>query len=360
MRLLPNLSAAKKLAPPRQVLAGKNRLIWTVLGAANLRLKRMLVLAVAGCLFPGPLFAQFKTEAPIEGKAAFGTEKVYHYEAGVVIKAHGVCENVMGTMPIPMDWPEQSVQMIKENLSPQVRVDYVKLSPTVTHMQVTAPSLGQGEEAKAVVTFEIRVKEQLAPEETGMYRIPSKLPRGLKIFLGKSPFIEVNHSKVRKALKEALAELDERVEPDEITPWKQVETFYDWTREHVEYKDGNLKGAVAALNDGNGDCEELTSLFVALCRTHKIPARTVWVPGHCYPEFYLEDEKGEGRWFPCQAAGDRHFGELLERPILQKGDNFHVPWSSKPLRYAAEHLEIKRAEAKPEVKFIRNMTEFRG
>ena len=83
---------------------------------------------------------------------------------------------------------------------------------------------------------------------------------------------------------------------------------------------------MAALKDKTGDCEELTSLFIALCRASDIPARTVWVPGHCYPEFYLEDDEGKGHWFPCQAAGSRAFGGIPEqKPILQKGDNFSVP-----------------------------------
>jgi hypothetical protein len=66
----------------------------------------------------------------------------------------------------------------------------------------------------------------------------------------------------------------------------------------------------------------MTSLFVALCRANGIPARTVRVPGHCYPEFYLLERNGKGHWFPCQAAGTRAFGAMPDpRPVLQKGDN---------------------------------------
>ena len=64
-----------------------------------------------------------------------------------------------------------------------------------------------------------------------------------------------------------------------------------------------MKGALAALRDGTGDCEEITSLFIAICRAADIPARTVWVPGHCYPEFYLVDDKGQGHWFPVPVGG---------------------------------------------------------
>ncbi len=56
------------------------------------------------------------------------------------------------------------------------------------------------------------------------------------------------------------------------------------------------------LRDASGDCEAMTSLFVALCRANKIPARVVWVTDHSYPEFYLVDEKQQGRWLPCQIS----------------------------------------------------------
>jgi hypothetical protein len=104
----------------------------------------------------------------------------------------------------------------------------------------------------------------------------------------------------------------------------------------VQYKDEPLKGALAALRDGTGDCDELSSLFIALCRANDIPARTVRVPGHCYPEFYLLDAQGKGRWYPCQAAGTRAFGGMPDpRPILQKGDNVPGidPSTKKRVRY---------------------------
>ena len=115
-----------------------------------------------------------------------------------------------------------------------------------------------------------------------------------------SPYIESRDPKIRELAKEIGA--------DKEKAWEKVEAIYDWVREKVEYKNGPLKGALAALKDGTGDCEELTSLFIAICRANDIPARTVWVPGHCYPEFYLDDEEGKGHWFPCQAAGSPAFG----------------------------------------------------
>ena len=118
-----------------------------------------------------------------------------------------------------------------------------------------------------------------------------------------------------------------------------------------EISEWPAQGALAALKDGTGDCEELTSLFIAICRAANIPARTVWVPGHCYPEFYLVDDKGEGHWFPCQSAGKREFGGISEtRPILQKGDSFRPPKGTKERqrvhgRKAYRHALARRRKA---------------
>ena len=164
-----------------------------------------------------------------------------------------------------------------------------------------------------------------------------------------------------------LGEGWDRALAGQATDWEKVKALYDGMRTRVRYKfDPKLESAVTALKKGEGDCGELTSLFVALCRAQKIPARTVWVmpsqsvqeTGHCYPEFYLEDETGRGRWFPCQAAGDSQFGEIYEvRPILQKGDNFQVPGERKPQHFAAQTFQARDAKANPRVRWVQKQIE---
>ena len=135
-----------------------------------------------------------------------------------------------------------------------------------------------------------------------------KLPREIRLYLAPSPKIESRDPKIR--------ELAKTVGGDKDKAWDKVEAIYDWVREKVKYQTSPLKGALAALKDGKADCEDLTSLFIAICRASGIPARTVWVPGHCYPEFYLDDDKGQGHWFPCQVGGDqgvrRHYGAAAD------------------------------------------------
>jgi hypothetical protein len=151
-----------------------------------------------------------------------------------------------------------------------------------------------------------------------------------------------------------IKRLAEQIVQGQRTDWEKAEAVYDWVREHVEYRfDEKLRGARAALRAGVGDCEELTSLFVAMCRANKIPARSVWIPGHCYPEFYLEDADGGGHWFPCQAAGSRAFGSMKEsRPILQKGDDFRVPGEREAKRYVAGTFRVENPITVPRYQFI--------
>jgi hypothetical protein len=314
----------------------------------SLKLAFLLSL-VAAC----PLPAQFSDADPQGIK--MGDSKTCQWRAGMVISAvGGPCKGLTGYAPVPIEWPEQQVRTVGEEISPGVNVDYKIIDGTVKVMTVKITQLGSGQEAKAIVTLEIKRKAILPPEKVDIYTLPDlkKLRPDVRPFLGTSPKIESRDPKIRAQAKLIVA--------DHEQAWDKVEAIYDWVRDRVKYKEGApLRGAIAAMKDNTGDCEDMTSLFIALCRAVDIPSRTVWVPGHCYPEFYLVDDKGEGHWFPCQAAGSREFGGIFEyRPILQKGDNF------KPLlgkgdhqRYMAEFLTGTQGEGagKPRAKFVREM-----
>lgn len=279
---------------------------------------------------------------------------VQRWKVGLTITAGGPAGGIFGTTPVPTDWPEQHVRIVEEDFSPEVKdVTYRTLDNGVKQMLIAIPALQPGQQAHAFVTFEVTRSSILGPDDTAQFEIPKKLSRDIAKFILPSPLIESRDSRITKQARDLLKDKDQ--EP----AWQQVEAIYDWVREHVEYSNGPIKGALAALKDGNGDCEELTSLFVAMCRANRIPARTVWIPGHCYPEFYLEDQEGVGHWFPCQAAGTRDFGSMPDhRPILQKGDNFLVPEKKRvPQRYVAEFLNGKfdTRGGKPQVEFVRQL-----
>ena len=296
----------------------------------------------------GTLQAQFKEGDP--GGVELGESSTQRWQVGVEVTAiGGPCSGLIGYIPIPVDWPEQTVRVVEEDISPEAKVSYQNVNNTVRLMVVRIGSLPGAQTARALVTQEIERRTMLPPEAPSRFVLPDpkRMDRAIRPYLGPSPLIETRHPKIRAVAKQ-FAQQGE-------TAWEKVEAIYDWVRDHVEYKNGPIKGALAALEDETGDCEELTSLFIAICRVNDIPARTVWVPGHCYPEFYLEDEEGKGHWFPCQAAGSREFGGITEtRPILQKGDDFRPPWNRRDRqRYLAEHLT--GAGGRPQCRFVRKL-----
>ncbi len=271
------------------------------------------------------------------------------WQVGVIIEApNGPCADMFATLPVPAEWPEQKVREIGREFSSNVgNSDFRTLENGVTQLLINVPRIPLHGTAQALITFEIDRFPIDSPSDPETLIVPKRLPNDLKRYLGASPSIETRNRKIR--------DLEKELNDPELSPWKQVEKFYDHVREHIQYMNGPLKGAQAALRDGTGDCEELTALIIALCRVHGIAARTVWVPDHCYPEFYLEDAEGKGHWYPCQAAGTREFGSISElRPILQKGDSFRVPEKKERQRYVAEFLTGKMLNgAKPKATFVR-------
>ena len=278
----------------------------------------------------------------------FGREHTTKIRVGVNIDAAaGSVTGIVATWAVPMDWPEQSVKLVSETISPNCRVTYRNLDGGVKQLVLNIPRLAKGETASVEQIYEATIREILPPEATDGFVIPAKPSKELAKLLLPSPYIESNSPEIKKLAPEIIKGKDK--------PWDQAEAILDWVRENVEYKFAtDIKPAIAALKDGEGDCEELSSLFIALCRANKIPARAVWVPGHTYPEFYLEDAAGNGHWFPCQAAGNtKDFGQMFEdRPILQKGDNFKVPEEKAPQRYVKQFLKAANAQADPKVQFF--------
>ncbi len=317
-----------------------------------MRIGLFLLVTVVWLAAMVPAEAQFKEGGEPAG-AKLGQAETTRWRVGVIVKAAGgACRGLSGYAAVPTDWPEQEVKVVKEDISPEVRLHYETLEHAVKIMSFKIPQIAAGQEVKALVTFEVRRSASLPPEDTSKYVLadPKKLPREMRPFLLPSPRIESRDSKIR--------ELAKKIGKDKEKAWEHVEAIYDWVWEHIKDKDCPVKGAAAALRDGTGDCEERSSLFIAICRAAEIPARSVWVPGHCYSEFYLQDDKGKGHWFPCQSRGAHQFGGITDlRPILQKGDNIRPPRNGgkERQRFLAESLTGTPMPGgrPPQYKFIR-------
>ena len=309
-------------------------------------------LCLLGFAFVMPGFAQAQFDAPQEGAGAlFGKSETMKYTCGVKIRAGGgPVAGVTGTITVPDDWPEQQVKVSTEDIGNSVKVSYRKMEGGLKQMVVQTGQIPVGTFVTALVTWEITKTAQLAPTDTAAYIVP-KNPRETRKWIGPSPGMDPQSSRIKSMVKEAI-------EGKEGT-WAQLEAVYDATRDKVKLERGaKPKTATDALKDGKANKEMLTAVFIAACRSLKVPARTVWITDGCYAEFYLEDAKGKGFWFPAMVVGEKkEFGGVDDfHPILQKGDNFKVPELNEPQTFVPEVLKGKPGAAgggKPEVEFVR-------
>jgi hypothetical protein len=279
---------------------------------------------------------------------------VERWKIGLIVTAgSGPCEGLSGSVALPGDWPEQEVDVVDEDFSPLATKIGYRTVDTVRQMVVTIPQLPVGQEAAVLVTYEITRQALLPPDDpTKLVKAdPKKLPKDVRQYLVPSPGIESQHGKIKTLAKRILAESSASK-----NDWQKVEAIFDWVRNNMENRDKQQHpGAIQTVRDKGSNHEGLCWLFIALCRASDIPARTVWVPKYCYPEFYLQDEEGAGYWFPCRVAGTREFGGINEqRPIWQKGDNFRTPERPREaVRYIPPELSGKGGE--PSVKFVRDI-----
>lgn len=303
-----------------------------------------------------------KAKSTKKGKAAEGDEETAESSVGVLYSAprkmemqfgmrfysnDNYCTKLHATIPFPMNWPEQKVNIISSDIPSHAAVSWrdlpgiAKQPVLVRQLVMDIPSLSPNNELHLLVNVEIEKQFIDPPPDTSVFAIPTKVPSELNWFTKSSPYIDIELSEIKRVAKQIAAE-------SPATAWEHVEKIYDWVRDNISYRKGKIRQIKDSLKDREGDCEEMTGIFVALCRASKIPARCVWIPDHCYPEFYLEDSNGKGHWFPCQVAGDRQFGQMHDyRPILQKGDRFKVPEDTAMKRYVSTFFTCKQRPSKP-------------
>ncbi len=108
---------------------------------------------------------------------------------------------------------------------------------------------------------------------------------------------------------------------------KKAEKIYDWITENISFKETGLRRSVIyVFRKREGNMEEISSLFVTMCRAAGIPARMVSGAKeddshqqnfHLWSEFYL-DPTG---WVPVDCV-DKLFGKLENtKTVISKGEN---------------------------------------
>jgi transglutaminase-like putative cysteine protease len=313
---------------------------------------RLLIAASLITVSPLAASAQFGASAD-EGGPRLGKSTAHRWKTGIVVTAlgGGGVANVFGTIPVPTDWPEQQVKVVQEDISPTVRgVTYRVVDNSIRQMVFEIPTIPPGTTGQALITFDVTKAALLPPADPSIYVIPKSAPRDVKKFLGSSPFIESTSPRIKALAKELTTGKD--------GAWAQLEAIYDGVKDKVKVDQVRQAGAAAALKEGKSTKEDLTALFVACCRANKVPARMVWVVDGCYAEFYLQDGKEKGFWFPANLTPkEKEFGRVSDtNPIMQKGDNIKVPENKEAYRFVPEYIKASGvAGGKPRPEFVRQL-----
>lgn len=254
--------------------------------------------------------------------------------------------NVVVVAPIPMDWPEQRVRQIgSAKFTAGGKYNTTVKAGQCATMKYTIPRIPAGESAGVELLYEITRWRMEFHYPTDELELPHSVPAEVRdqFLRADAPGLEMKHPKIVNLARE----LEQQHAGDNA--WDLVKGFWQWTRDNVDFKNGDFRGALFALEQKCGDCEEMSALFVSMCRLSGVYARSVWVEGHNYPEFYLVDKTGRGHWIPAQVLGPPWFGEMTEyRPIFQKGDRFFDPFHKHIVRYTPQTM---KADGKVQPKF---------
>ena len=132
-----------------------------------------------------------------------GDTFVTNYRVGATISAtRGPVQNIKAMVAIPFECAEQKVKIVEEDITQHCdQVEYRMLREGgAKQLLISIPFLPAGEEARAIVTFEVQTSTLLPPEDTSDLVIPVRPNKKLKRYLGRSPYIETKPFQNQKGL----------------------------------------------------------------------------------------------------------------------------------------------------------------
>lgn len=242
-------------------------------------------------------------------------ERVYRIRLSLRVAASTPLQRVVISRPVFRDWPEQEVRTVLHSRPVAYRVRRSLLDGLVARIHITVPRL-TGELLYEEV-FDV-TRRSIDANYPGMKTWRPAQGRGVAAWRLPSEGIE--------SRDDAIGELREELSAPTQSAWGQIQAFFEYVRARIRYRQQEFKGALAALRAGVGDCEDKAALFVALCRSAGIPARTVWAASHAWAEVALQDEEGQVHWLPCDPTRESRPGVLNSFfPVYQKGDRFRLP-----------------------------------
>ena len=272
------------------------------------------------------------TLAPVLSSVAQQNPKRYRVEFIATIKNDGFTLNkLLLYQPRPIVWNgQQDIDIEIVSPAPAKQGEDPVFGNGLYYWNINKEMPGIGESLQIIITFTYTAYEITAniyPNEIQPYDKKSPL---YKLYTRPESFIE--------STDQQIVGIANQVASGEENPYLLAQKFYNYVVETAHYRlvGKGLLGAKALLTNGEGECGDFASLFIALSRAKGIPARSVvgyWaITGieqtHVWAEFYIE---GIG-WIPVdptigqQSDSNKkyYFGNMdNQRVILEKG--FNIP-----------------------------------
>ena len=291
------------------------------------------------------------TQSPTEDGAyvgvTFSNPVQQKWRVGVVlITGSNPAKEVFTYIPIPKEWPEQTVTTFDEQIPVEFAVQKTDELDGLNRLILRGRLLPAKKKIVALQTFMVTTNRVNSPPDTTIFSVPDSKDKLVKQFTASGSDISYRNNTLRKQAEELF-------EP-EGTAWEKVERIFDWVRDNIDQSEDEPYGTVTTFAKKAGSPEDVVGLFIAMCRANKVPARMVFVDGSQYAEFMLADPAGKLHWFPCDIVGIRAFGKIVEpKVILQKGDNIRVPGVKGKKKFVAAYGEVKSATAPKAMHFVR-------
>ena len=264
----------------------------------------------------------------------------------VLITGNNPVRDVYTYIPIPKEWPEQTVEIFDEEIPVEFAVQKIDELEGLNRLILRGREIPAKRKIVALQTFMVTTQRVNPPSDPSIFVVPDAKDKRAKKFTESGSEISFRNNALRKQVKDLVESGG--------TAWEQTERIYDWVRDNIEQGSQEPKGSLAAFAKKSAHPEDVVGLFVAMCRANGVPARMVFVDGSQYAEFMLADPAGELHWFPCDVVGIRAFGKIVEpKVILQKGDNIRVPGQKKRMKFVAAYGEVKSATAPKIMQFVR-------
>jgi transglutaminase-like putative cysteine protease len=145
----------------------------------------------------------------------------------------------------------------------------------------------------------------------------SDMPNPLAIndarpFLTPEKYIESDHPELQQMARKFAS----------ANPRETTEKIFRWVADNISYA-GYLRdsrGALYALRNRRGDCTEYMSLFAALCRANKIPARGIG--GYVCREDSILKPDSYHNWAEFYEAGAWRIGDPQKRVFRERASDY--------------------------------------